>query len=172
MTSHLAHLAHALVLMTLELLLTAFLESFCMDEVQKLLQKKGGRELYRQAIVANVVNVAIFGLLTYWVSVAFACVPGPLTVVEQLRGMMGVFFIQGLLFYFIHKAFHEVKWLYPAHSFHHKFNDVVLPSSASAVSVTEFVVAYMFPIFASCVLVTNDRASAVYVSSLPYCLCL
>ena len=161
MTSHIIHCAHGFFLMTLMLLLTVFLESFCMDEVHKILQKKGGRELYKKAIIANLVNVGIFGVLTYWISVAFACVPGPLTFSEQIRGILGILFVEGLGFYLVHKAFHEVKWLYPAHSFHHKFNDVILPSTASAVSVTEFLVAYMFPIFLSCAIVPNDRVSAV-----------
>lgn len=147
--------------MTLMLLLTVLLESFCMDEVQRLIQKKGGRELYKQAIVANLINVGIFGMLTYWFSVAFACVPGPLTILEQIRGIFGALFIEGLLFYLIHKSFHEVKWLYRAHSFHHKFNEIVLPSTANAVSATEFIVAYMFPIFVALAVVPNDRASGV-----------
>jgi len=137
-----------------------------MEEVQKLVQKKGGRELYKKAIVANLVNVGIFGVLTYWISVTFACVPGPLTLSEQIRGVFGILFIEGLGFYLVHKAFHEIKWLYPAHSFHHRFNDVILPSTASAVSATEFLLAYMFPIFLSCAIVPNDRTSAVIASGI------
>lgn len=59
------------------------------------------------------------------------------------------------------QAFHEIKVLYPAHSFHHRFNEIILPSTASAVSITEFLVAYMFPIFVACAVVPNDRASGV-----------
>ena len=35
--------------------------------------------------------------------------------------------------------------LYPIHRFHHKYNAIVLPSSASAVSHAEFIFAYMTP---------------------------
>ena len=105
MVSHLTHLAHGSFLMFLMLLLTAFLEYyFCWDDVQKLLQKKGGTQLYQQALVANLINVGVFGALTYWITVAFACHPGPLTVAEQIRGMIGILIVEGFLFYMIHKV--------------------------------------------------------------------
>lgn len=166
MRSLFTDLVHGFVASSLIILLTVILESFCPEEIEKLLHKKGGKELYRQAIVANLVNVSFFGTLAYFVTVVYFCHPGPLTLTEQIRGACGVVIIEGLLFYLVHKAFHEVKGLYWAHSFHHRFNEVILPSSASAVSVTEFVVAYMMPIIFACAVVPNDRASAVLGSAI------
>ena len=37
-------------------------------------------------------------------------------------------------------------YLYPMHRFHHKYNAIVLPSSASAVSACEFISAYTNPL--------------------------
>ena len=103
--SHVTHLAHGSFLMCLMLLLTAFLEYiFCWNEVQKLWQKKGGMQLYQRAIVTNLINVGVLGALTYWITVAFACHPGPLTVPEQIRGILGMLFVEGFLFYIIHKV--------------------------------------------------------------------
>ena len=105
MVSHVTHIAHGSFLMFLMLLLTAFLEyAFCWDEVQKLLRKKGGPKLYQQALVANLINVGILGALTYWITVAFACHPGPLMVTEQIRSIIGLITVEGFLFYIIHKV--------------------------------------------------------------------
>lgn len=163
MTKRLADsfLLQGLLASSLALLLTILLECLSLDQVQKLLQKKGGKELYKQALVANIVNVLFLGTFTYWFTVAYVCHRGPLTLMEQIQGSTVVILVEGLLYYLIHKAFHQVKGLYWAHSFHHRFNQVVLPSSANAVSMTEFVVAYMTPITVACSLVPNDRASTV-----------
>ena len=63
------------------------------------------------------------------------------------------------------QAFHEHRVLWPAHAFHHKFNDVILPSTASAVSITEFLVAYMAPITIACWVCRCDRASGILGSA-------
>lgn len=152
---------HGLIASSLVLILTVFLEMQCPEEVKKLFKKKAGGDLYKQAVLANLVNVLVFGTLTYWFTVGYVCHPGPLSLMARIRGAAGVVVVEGFLFYFVHKAFHEVKGLYWAHSFHHRFNEVVLPSTASAVSITEFVFAYMIPIIVGCAVVPNDRVSAI-----------
>ena len=105
LSQHVTHLAHGTFLMCLMLILTAFLEYYlCWEQVQQLLRKKGGSELYRQALVANLTNVGILGALTYWITVAFACHPGPLTIAEQIRGTIGIVIVEGFLFFMIHKV--------------------------------------------------------------------
>ena len=64
--------------------------------------------------------------------------------------------VQAVLFYLVHKAFHEVKSLWWTHRFHHKFNDVILPSSASAVSFAEYVLAYIFPLWVGAMITSPD----------------
>jgi sterol desaturase/sphingolipid hydroxylase (fatty acid hydroxylase superfamily) len=68
--------------------------------------------------------------------------------------------IEAVLYYFIHKAFHEVKGLYWIHSYHHKFNTVVVPSSANAVSVAEYCFAYMLPLVVGVVVTRADETAA------------
>ena len=47
------------------------------------------------------------------------------------------------------------------HSFHHLFNEIILPSSAMAVSIFEFVIAYLAPIIVGCALVPTDRTCVI-----------
>ena len=85
----------------------------------------------------------------------------PISMGERIFLIAGVVFWEGLMYTLIHKAFHEVPALYRFHKFHHQFNDIVLPSSANAVSTVEFVVAYMMPIVASSYIMNADELSAV-----------
>ena len=85
----------------------------------------------------------------------------PISLGERIFLVAGVVFLQGLMYTLIHKAFHEVPGLYRFHKFHHQFNDIVLPSSANAVSIVEFTVAYMMPIAASSYIMNADELSVV-----------
>jgi len=58
-----------------------------------------------------------------------------------------------------HWAMH--RQLYPIHRFHHRFNYIVLPSSASAVSIPEFLLAYMTPFIFAAWGSSSDKASSV-----------
>lgn len=48
------------------------------------------------------------------------------------------------MFYFAHMAMHS-KSLYWMHRYHHRYNTYVTPSSANAVSISEFLFAYIIP---------------------------
>jgi len=69
--------------------------------------------------------------------------------------------IEAILYYLVHMAFHEVKGLYWMHRYHHKFNTVVLPSSANAVSLAEYVFAYMLPLVIGATLTRADELAAL-----------
>ena len=142
-------------------LLTALLETTCPDQVAQLRAKKGGQELYRTTIQMNLFNSLVIGPLTYVYVVERLCPTQPLTLGQQLYGIVGVVITQNFLFYVVHRAYHEVKGLYWIHSFHHRFNEIILPSSAMAVSVTEFVTAYMAPIVIGCTLFSLDQTGVV-----------
>ena len=113
------------------ILMTLVLEWFCRDDVKRF-----------------VVNRSLIDL-------------SPISMGERIFLIAGVVFWEGLMYTLIHKAFHEVPGLYRFHKFHHQFNDIVLPSSANAVSIVEFVVAYMMPIVASSYIMNADELSAV-----------
>mmetsp|Transcript_10291 Transcript_10291/g.19748 ORF Transcript_10291/g.19748 Transcript_10291/m.19748 type:complete len:194 (-) Transcript_10291:107-688(-) len=139
--------------------LTTYLETTCPDEVFKLVEKKGGTELYTKEIFLNLFNTLVLGTLTYVLIVEYLCEEHPLSNAQKMRGIVGVVVIENVLFYAIHRAFHEVKGL-----FQHHFNEIKLPSTAMAVSIPEFVIAYLVPIVIGCVLLPIDR-SCVFLSA-------
>lgn len=53
--------------------------------------------------------------------------------------------IHNLGYYIAHKTMHKIKYFKRFHNFHHRFNDIVFPSTGNAVSEVEFTFAYMFP---------------------------
>lgn len=139
---------------------TAFLELvLSKEDVSRLRSTPAGRELYRSCIYSNIRNNLVLGPITYWLTIEYICRPGPLTVSEQVQSIFGIVLVEGILFYLVHKAFHEVKCLYWMHRYHHRFNTIVLPSSANAVSIAEYVFAYMIPIVAGVYLMGADEAS-------------
>lgn len=118
--------------------LTAALEVGAKDDVSRLRSTKAGRELYRDCIWSNIRNNLILGPITYYLTIEYMCYSGPLTLAQQMQSVFGIVLIEGILFYVVHKAFHEIKGLYWMHRFHHRFNTVVLPSSSNAVSIAEY----------------------------------
>ena len=106
--------------------------------------------------------ILVGGTLTYYLSVLYVVIPnGILTWQEQVRAAMGVVMIEGVLYFVIHKAYHQVPGLYWIHRFHHQFNTIVLPSSANAVSIAEFLTAYSVPLMLSFWCVQADEISAL-----------
>ena len=69
-------------------------------------------------------------------------------------------------YYTVHKAMHEHTSLYKFHKFHHRFDDVLVPSSGNAVSTGEFLSAYIFPFIAGAYLVTPSELSLIIPISL------
>ena len=147
------------------LLKTVYVESFCLDEVERMMQRKGGAELYRQAWIQNVVNLQLLGTLTYYVTVVYCC-PTGLSFGKQVQCVAGVVLLEAVFYTLVHKAFHEYPRLWFMHSFHHKFNEVILPSTANAVSMYEFSIAYMLPITVGTYIMGADRVSATLAAGI------
>jgi sterol desaturase/sphingolipid hydroxylase (fatty acid hydroxylase superfamily) len=153
---------------TLVVLLTAVLEATCLDQVRKM-RSSGpeGRSLYASAWRCNLFNNIILGPITYYCTVKWLCDNnGTKTLQEQLVAAAGVVVIEAILYYLVHMAFHEVKGLYWMHRYHHKFNTVVLPSSANAVSLAEYAFAYMLPLVLGVTLTRADELAAISGSTI------
>jgi len=153
----------SLIMGTLAVLLTAALEVTCLDQVRKL-RSSGpeGRSLYASAWRCNLFNNIVLGSITYYSTVKWICEQnGTKTLQEQVLAAAGVVVIEAILYYLVHMAFHEVKGLYWMHRYHHKFNTVVLPSSANAVSLAEYVFAYMLPLVIGATLTRADELAAL-----------
>ena len=59
----------------------------------------------------------------------------------------------------IHRGMHKIKALRPIHRFHHNFKETVIPTAANAVSVWEFLLAYMTPFVPSILIFKPDSIS-------------
>ena len=158
-------LIHGVCLGSLNLCFTALLESCFPEDVRRLREKKGGSELYKNAWIANIVNLQFLVPMTHYFRVVYTCRTG-LTIWEQFHAVIGILVIESFLYYLVHKAFHDYKQLYWMHSFHHKFNEVILPSTACAVSVFEFTFAYMLPIVLGSYIMKADRVSGIIASGI------
>lgn len=154
----------------LAIVLTVALELTCWGQVQKLwrLPKKSSnnavvvdnRRLYLSALAYNLVNNVGLGSFTFYTTVRYACQPpGRLSTLDQMQAVVGILLVEGILYYMMHKAFHDVKGLYWMHSYHHKFNTIVLPSTANAVSIFEYTLAYMMPIVVAAAICRADETS-------------
>jgi sterol desaturase/sphingolipid hydroxylase (fatty acid hydroxylase superfamily) len=147
---------------TLAVLLTAAHETSCLDQVRKLRSSsREGKSLYASAWLCNLFNNVVLGGFTYYSTVKWICDHGSTkSLHEQILAASGVVAIEAILYYAIHMAFHEVKILYWMHRYHHKFNTVVLPSSANAVSLAEYCFAYMVPLVVGVKLTAADEVAA------------
>jgi sterol desaturase/sphingolipid hydroxylase (fatty acid hydroxylase superfamily) len=105
---------------SLAVLLTIVLELASFPHVQQMLALKGGRELYRSAIWTNVRNNLLLGPLTYYLTIEHVCSSSshhtaPPTIMDRIVAVAGILIIEGALYYYVHKCFHEVKSLYWIH---------------------------------------------------------
>eukprot|EP00986_Skeletonema_menzelii_P012181 scaffold6609_cov141-Skeletonema_menzelii.AAC.3 len=129
-----------------------------MDDVRQLRKREGGKKLHFAGMAATTFNSIVLGSVTYAVIIKCCCVQGPLTLVQQIFSIVAFLAIENTWYYLAHMAMHTPYWM---HRFHHKFNVVVLPSSASAVSVPEFILAYMAPFVVGAFLGGTDKTSAI-----------
>lgn len=139
-----------------------FLEfTLSMNDVRQLRKREGGKRLHLTGMAATTFNSIVLGSVTYAIIVEYCCVQGQdLTLIQQIRSILAFLIIENSWYYVAHMAMHTPR-LYWMHRFHHKFNVIVLPSSASAVSVPEFLLAYMAPFLIGSYLGGNDKASAI-----------
>lgn len=132
-----------------------------MEHVRQLRKREGGKRLHLAGMAATTFNSIVLGSVTYAIIVEYCCVVGQnLTLIQQFRSILEFLVIENTWFYAAHMAMHTPR-LYWMHRFHHKFNAVVLPSSASAVSIPEFLIAYMAPFLLGSYLGGTDKSSAI-----------
>lgn len=143
------------VMAVVTVLLTIFLELTALPNVAAIRAKPGGHALYLQALWANILNNLIIGPPTYLVAVELFCRAQPLSPIERCFSSLGLLLVHSIGYYTAHRAMH-LKILYNAHKFHHRFNTHVAPSTANAVSLTEYCLAYMCPFIAGCSLLRPD----------------
>jgi sterol desaturase/sphingolipid hydroxylase (fatty acid hydroxylase superfamily) len=149
------------------LALTFVLELLSLDAVRFVCRRKGGAKLYAQGVACNFINNAVLGPPLYEL-VSNRWMSQPFTPLGRAAMVLAVIWGHSIGYYCSHRWMHT-KRMYWAHKFHHKFNVVVVPVTANAVSLAEYAIAYMAPFVAGAALLRPDRLSmflAVAVVSL------
>jgi sterol desaturase/sphingolipid hydroxylase (fatty acid hydroxylase superfamily) len=89
-----------------------------------------------------------------------------LTIINPpIYSIVDNFFINKLDF-LIHRELHINSKLYKIHSFHHRFDKLILPSTGFAVSHSEFLIAYASPLVIASILIHPSEASFLSAISL------
>jgi sterol desaturase/sphingolipid hydroxylase (fatty acid hydroxylase superfamily) len=137
------------------ILLTVVLELASLPSVRGVLKQPDGPSLYLQAIALNFRNHFVFGIPVYAIAggplLSHAqAAENPVIFAMRAAGLMGV---HAILYYSIHKAFHASPQLYVYHRFHHRFNTHVTPVVANAVTMVEYLLAYIIPFAVGAVVV-------------------
>lgn len=143
-------------------LVTALLELCSLEDVKRMRSTNNGRVLYSSAIRANIFNNLLLGPIAYHMTVRWICAEESQSWDMRVACIVGIVLIEGALYYILHKLFHEVKSLYWIHRYHHKFNTIVTPSAANAVSVAEYLLAYMVPIIMGVFATGADEVSTFW----------
>lgn len=154
--------AQGLVVGSINVLLMFGLEYvYSRDDVKRIREREGGKELHNAGIRASIFNSIFLGAITYYVTIKYCCISGPLTLVQQMICVFKFLMIENSWYYCAHWLMHR-RSFYWMHRFHHKFNAIVLPSSASAVSIPEFLLAYMLPFLLATYYGSCDKYSSVF----------
>jgi sterol desaturase/sphingolipid hydroxylase (fatty acid hydroxylase superfamily) len=149
-----------MVMALLTIALTVVLELFSLGPVCKLCKSKGGKQLYAWGVLFNILNNCILGPPTY----EFVCnnwMSQPLSAVGRVAMVCAIIGGHSIGYYCAHRWMHT-RSMYWAHRFHHRFNVVVVPVSANAVSLAEYAIAYMLPFVTGSALLRPDRFSLFF----------
>mmetsp|Transcript_22867 Transcript_22867/g.49469 ORF Transcript_22867/g.49469 Transcript_22867/m.49469 type:complete len:231 (+) Transcript_22867:27-719(+) len=130
------------------------------SDVQRFRKRNGGKELHAAGIRATTINHLLLGPITYDLTIRYCCTKQNLNLWQQACSVMIFLLVENFLYYCAHYLMHT-RHLYFMHRFHHKFNAIVLPSSASAVSTLEFIIAYMSPFLVAAWGASCDKHSAM-----------
>lgn len=98
--------------------------------------------LYIEAFGANIKNMIIITPITY--TIINKTLINHNTFNIDIVILTKILLLQNVLYYIIHYLMHK-PLLYYIHNFHHKFDNILLPSLGNAVSKEEFIIAYMSP---------------------------
>jgi len=147
------------------LIMLVFEFGLSLRDVERFRKRAGGKDLHSACIRATVINKILIGSVVYDLTIRHCCKRHDLTLAQQSRAVMVFLLVENAMYYATHYLMHT-RWFYWMHRFHHKFNTIVLPSSASAVSTAEFSIAYMFPFYVAAWVGSCDKASTLVASSL------
>jgi sterol desaturase/sphingolipid hydroxylase (fatty acid hydroxylase superfamily) len=134
----------------------AAFELISFSSVKALIKENAA--LYRAGWLSTLVNNFVLGPFAAYIAFGVLCVPKLANTQATLVAVLGLLAIHAIGYYVVHRAMHT-KTLYWAHKFHHKFNAHVVPTSANAVSLTEYCLAYMLPFIVGAILIRPDSTA-------------
>lgn len=116
--------------------------------------KKIDQKLYDKGIYAVKKNMMVVGPLAYAMVNQYFINPG---YTIQWFNVISMLTIHSVGYYGVHYGMHKLSFLQPIHEFHHRFEKTLVPSIGNAVSMEEFLLAYMAPfIFGAYLLRPNE----------------
>ena len=141
--------------------LTVLLELASVPTVRKMVElRQPGAAAYLQGLACNLLNNGILGPMTYEfvTSSPLSYSAKPYGPWGQAAMTIGIVFGHAIFYYCAHRCMHY-RSMFWAHRFHHRFNTYVAPSTANAVSLAEYTIAYMIPFVIGCLALRPDRLS-------------
>ena len=108
-----------LVVGSLNVLLMFGLEyAYCQDDVKRIRERESGKELHNAGIRISIFNSICLGAITYYVTIKYCCISGPLTYVQQVISVFKFLMIENLWYYCAHWLMHR-RAFYWMHRFMH-----------------------------------------------------
>lgn len=126
---------------------------FCKEEVRIL--KEIHKDLYKEAKYTIKTNLIVLSTFLYlFITPLFVNYNQDEKNIDCMK-LLGLILFQNIGYYCSHYVMHHR--LYSIHSFHHRFDRYISSSIAFAVSIEEFLFAYISPLMiGSCVLYPNE----------------
>jgi sterol desaturase/sphingolipid hydroxylase (fatty acid hydroxylase superfamily) len=117
---------------------------------------KKNPQLYVDSTISNFIN--LIGLSPIYYIFAENILLRDNSVHIQWLRTLAIILTHNVLFYKIHKTFHEFTPLYAIHKFHHRFVKPI-PSNGNAVTILEYNIAYVAPFLLGALLFRPNSAS-------------
>lgn len=156
------------------LAVTIVLELISFDTVIALHQKQsGGPALYRRAVFVNFFNHFVLGIPVYTTAVLLFGRRSnehdeTSSLFATLVRISGIIVVHDICYFEAHKTMHSSSGWYSFHKFHHQFRQYIPPFSANAVSVVEYLLAYVIPFALAAIMIRPTEVelrTSVYVVS-------
>ena len=132
------------------------------DDYTELIKNKTTRQLYNEGIQTVKQNLLVLTPISYPIVMQ--------TLISTQKSYFSVvdcilfICIHNFGYFCMHKLMHTHPKLYNFHSFHHRFDKILIPSIGNATSKSEFMLAYVIPAFiAGYVTVPNEITFVVSV---------
>lgn len=133
--------------------IASFACGLALDKEQKTLPES---KLFLDAVSLAAVNLLIIGPIIHHALLPYTV---PRSVVRRARDAAMLVVVHSGLYALAHRAMHRIAAIRPFHRDHHRFRKVVIPTAANAVSLQEFLFAYMLPFVIGTSILKPDASS-------------